>query len=1144
MNKARHSKDYGIKNKSNGGHIMKKVVVFIVTLALMTGFNLAFAAKAKDDSKPITGITDKSNEAKKMNVIKVEPAKIKLEATKKPESKVPANKNMILPTGNFLSSRVPEDGLTEKGKEAVAVAPKWLRVDLADTFKRLDTPARQDIWAQLIIDNATEKYEDELVFTIAHSSVWYLKQAFASPQAYLENAQMLYVVDADVSYADIIDHGTPGVDDDYYSTIKYWTLDIDGNKVQREWGPELYYWYVVHPKLSDDYPDIGASGQFWRGYLYNDVEGQHSYTTSACLRTPNAITENELNNWNYSSYGYFPGKNTFATPKIVAKDTGEAVLVNYHSGYGGVIATMMPVDKGENTTQQKLLENMVYTGKGESTMATMLPNPNAKARFAIFKDNDPWGKKTIENAINKFGNPYDVYTSANMATFELSPQCKKIIIPSDQPRAFYEALAANAGRFNDWINNYNVFEFHGACSPENDWSDLTMPGGITSVSQSENMINSVEIRKLPTLKDVLKLADVVWDAKASVSLPIRTFDQGDNALDIVSNWACWNMAFNAHPTVRPNQPEPLAFNHCGNCGEIQDIIAAAGRVALVPMSCTDGFVEDHVWNEFYDEGWFFLNNDWFGNSSAIGYPGGGQDKDYGGGKNISVMRRNRGDTFNENITAAYTKNCTLEVTIKDKNGYPVDGANVRIYTEWYYDSAQFVTPIEYSTDSNGFTSFVLGDARNYYVRVESTVGNYPSNNSSDMTKVIDTSVPDQVYTWDCNLSSEIARPDGEKITDIPHYTLNSLAIDFTATQEIIYGSSSGKGYSQSNDTGEIDYIICDSQNLAKYLNGEHFKALDFIEDVDQVTTTLQSVDITEQYYIVFSNYKHVRNADVISLNVKLNQDIGPTTNTLDSFSTELRVHPGEIILVALNNKAPYVLGAGFFSTDISKSQGGTLDFRALVLDPDGYNDIEKVELVIDGAQTGTYFRDDGIKGDETAGDSIFSYNKIYFPNQMDKGLYKNYGVVAIDRMGNKSTVWPQLHVEADGAMNLPVSEDVQDKLEGFYESMMQSGSPVILLGGYGITSLSASKGGLMTMYAYMQPNGNDPYTVEMMYDGTPLGIYLVDTGKNGDLAKGDGLYTFSMNFGSFPAGDYIIELQASDKQGNKSITYPYFEVTE
>ena len=61
-------------------------------------------------------------------------------------------------------------------------------------------------------------------------------------------------------------------------------------------------------------------------------------------------------------------------------------------------------------------------------------------------------------------------------------------------------------------------------------------------------------------------------------------------------------------------------------------------------------------------------------------------------------------------------------------------------------------------------------------------------------------------------------------------------------------------------------------------------------------------------------------------------------------------------------------------------------------------------------------------------------------------------------------------------------------------------------------------------------------------EGFQLGVWGL-RGQNFDLLGGR-VYALIHEFTSFPPGDYIFELQATDNQGNKSFVFPYFEVGE
>ncbi|MCX6672083.1 MAG: hypothetical protein NTX92_09215, partial [Euryarchaeota archaeon] len=84
-----------------------------------------------------------------------------------------------------------------------------------------------------------------------------------------ENAESLYEHDKSIAYADIenFDDGTGN----YYSTIRYRVLE-NGTEKSFELPPDIYYWYIVHPKITTEDTDA-EYGPLWRNYLFehNDL---------------------------------------------------------------------------------------------------------------------------------------------------------------------------------------------------------------------------------------------------------------------------------------------------------------------------------------------------------------------------------------------------------------------------------------------------------------------------------------------------------------------------------------------------------------------------------------------------------------------------------------------------------------------------------------------------------------------------------------------------------------------------------------------------------------------------------------------------------------------------------------------------------
>ena len=206
------------------------------------------------------------------------------------ESIVPPSGNLgvILNTGTRTLELIHPLNLTTDAINAIKKAPKWLRPQLEYTLSKLNGGI-QNLRAS-IINNATDPFIDEIAYTIAYTTPEFLASDYFFPNLFLENAQLVYAHDTDLAYVDIVDYGTSTSDENYYSTVKYWKIDKDSNRVQIEVPKEIYYMYIVHPKITDEYEayvnptlaesnydhttniDVPPYGVFWRDYLYSHTE--------------------------------------------------------------------------------------------------------------------------------------------------------------------------------------------------------------------------------------------------------------------------------------------------------------------------------------------------------------------------------------------------------------------------------------------------------------------------------------------------------------------------------------------------------------------------------------------------------------------------------------------------------------------------------------------------------------------------------------------------------------------------------------------------------------------------------------------------------------------------------------------------------
>jgi len=201
-----------------------------------------------------------------------------------------------IPPGNSVAIRVRHDMLelvsdttTEipsSWAEALDRVPIWLRRDLLLSFQHLEeySPGSAETFANLVY-SAGPPLTDEVAFCVAHMSPQSLLDSRFDPSLLVENARSIYQVADSLSYVFLVERGDFGART-YYTTTRYRILD-GADTVWYELPRDIYYWYIVHPKLSDEAVkkrDASTDeaemtyGYFWREYLLYDPDPAHSYT--------------------------------------------------------------------------------------------------------------------------------------------------------------------------------------------------------------------------------------------------------------------------------------------------------------------------------------------------------------------------------------------------------------------------------------------------------------------------------------------------------------------------------------------------------------------------------------------------------------------------------------------------------------------------------------------------------------------------------------------------------------------------------------------------------------------------------------------------------------------------------------------------
>jgi hypothetical protein len=194
--------------------------------------------------------------------------------------RIPANDNCYIYCDYMAESLCvvkPPGDVIQTAQDAVACAPDWLKTELEDNFSRLDS-AYQNLYADVIL-NTPAPYIDEVAFCIAHLAPQTLTNYSFDPELILFNAEVLYANDDSLDYVRIIDY--PG--SSFYSTTSYFVAESTGTGVdtfELELPKEIYYWFIVHPKLHKELPGYidpntgnpSPTGFFWRDYLFNHAD--------------------------------------------------------------------------------------------------------------------------------------------------------------------------------------------------------------------------------------------------------------------------------------------------------------------------------------------------------------------------------------------------------------------------------------------------------------------------------------------------------------------------------------------------------------------------------------------------------------------------------------------------------------------------------------------------------------------------------------------------------------------------------------------------------------------------------------------------------------------------------------------------------
>lgn len=443
----------------------------------------------------------------------------------------------------------------------------------------------------------------------------------------------------------------------------------------------------------------------------------------------------------------------------------------------------------------------------------------------------------------------------------------------------------------------------------------------------------------PLLLEKIKDIAYVWDGESYHQPKNRVWEESihlhPTAVEAVSYWVGKTVPYQATGD-RPGQPNLIAHQHNGWCGELQRVAVAALRSVLVPSISVCNIAEDHVWGAFYDNGWHQNDNWWTDSGGTVDVPLVYTDN---WGKEMSSVFSWRGDGVIYDVTSKYlhaNETVNVSFSVSDIRGHPLDGARVTVLVKglkditWYKNKALsflesfwnglpetvrdsfidlFYTKLIHRienisdvidgltisiwnyTDTNGECSFTLGKDDEYVFLIQQPVSSLPFPLASWTTLRLLKNPVDTEFT--------VRFP--KIISEKSPFTVNQSQIKLSNETDKIKGflsvQSNGFQYQANVRNGNIGQYSCECpiscmvltpENYNNYVKNNKFHS-DYFKKNININDTFFIED--DSFYIVFYNpSQHT----VASINVEINlthQTNGQNNIILFQPSTTIFQHP-------------------------------------------------------------------------------------------------------------------------------------------------------------------------------------------------------------------------------------------------------------
>ena len=352
--------------------------------------------------------------------------------------------------------------------------------------------------------------------------------------------------------------------------------------------------------------------------------------------------------------------------------------------------------------------------------------------------------------------------------------------------------------------------------------------------------DSVCIDTIHRLGQLMQMPEYLWDERPTYWNFNRSYSASQSALDVLGNWCsrCIPWDITSTSQLRPSQPNQIAMQHIGNCHEDAILVTSAARTALIPCMHISDNCDDHVWAAIHDGGdsvWhhyeFFRGGLSSGRGSFWGMTNMMKDGSYGWESSYVYGDVPDGNVINVSKTYSDdTAACRLKLTIKGRDGKPVDGARINLYsTNYQYSSSNpsILSAGYVWTDAQGQVDLVVGSGNKYYMKVyHPKFGSFPSTSGQvyliyATMNTVGGRTYSKVYTFDTTLTPRRNNVTYDQ-TEYPATKSLSLVAKAANVNTDVRPNDcqGGRFFNRTNTLGNVSIYVVDENNIGRFRNGD------------------------------------------------------------------------------------------------------------------------------------------------------------------------------------------------------------------------------------------------------------------------------------------------------------------------------------